>query len=134
MRLKESTLRAGMSMLTPPLLLAIAWGAFVVDAPPLLTVAVVIVAVVLGYTVLFDFPLSIDLDDEGIHRNSLLRRQSLHWDQIEGIVKVRRKGLMAVTKSGKKLILLDRTLKDSEVELLETKAQHRDVKTGLRKG
>ena len=133
MRLRESRFRAVVSMVTPPLLVAIALGAFVVDAPSLLTVAVLILAVFLGYSVLFDFPLSVDLDDKGIHRNSLLRQQTLHWDDIEGIAKVRSKGAMAVTKSGKKLILVDRALKESEVDLLEAEARRRDVRTGLRR-
>jgi hypothetical protein len=131
LRIKESKLRAGLSIATPPLLLIMGLGVAGVDGPLLVALVCTFLATVLGYVMLWDFPLSIDIDESGIQRNCVLRRDLLEWDDLEGITRARRRGVTAVTKSGKQKILIDRHLDDSETDLLETQAQLRGVKTVL---
>ena len=131
MRIRESRWRAGLSLVTPPLLVIMAWGAYVVDAPIAVTGVLATLAALLGYVVVFDFPFSIDIDDEGIQRNGLIRDQLIEWGQIELISRPKRRGVTAVIKSGKQVILIDRGLDSAEVDLIETQARLRDVETDL---
>jgi len=131
MKIRESRLRAGLSLMTPPLLVMMAWGGYLIDSPTAVTAVLTILAAVLGYVVVVDFPFSIDIDDEGVRRNGLIRSQLIEWDQIDRIAKLRGRGVTAFTKSGKRLVLIDRGLDPSEVDLIETQARLRDVKTDL---
>ena len=131
LRIRESRLRAGLSLLTPPLLVLMAWGGYLIDSAPAVTAALAILAGVLGWVVVIDFPFSIDIDDEGVRRNGLIRSQLIEWDQIDRIAKLRGRGVTAFTKSGKRLVLIDRGLDPSEVDLIETQARLRDVRTDL---
>lgn len=117
--------------MTPPLLVLMAWGGYLVDSPTVVTAVLTILAAVLGYVVVIDFPFSIDIDDEGVRRNGLIRSQLIEWDQIDRIAKLRGRGVTATTKSGKRLVLIDRRLDPSEVDLIETQARLRDVTTDL---
>lgn len=87
LRIKESKLRSPLSVATPPLLLIMGLGVAGVDGPLLVVLICVFLATVLGYVMLWDFPLSIDVDERGIQRNCLLRRDLLQWDDLEGITR-----------------------------------------------
>ena len=117
--------------MTPPLLVLMAWGGYLIDSAPAVTAALAILAGVLGWVVVIDFPFSIDIDDEGVRRNGLIRSQLIEWDQIDRIAKLRGRGVTAITKSGKRLVLIDRRLDPDEVDLIETQARLRDVRTDL---
>ena len=127
--LGESKLRIALSVATPPMLLLMAWGSWAVEAPVLLTAILAGLTALLGYVVAFDFPFAIEVDGEGIHRLCILRRQLVRWDDIAGIVQPRKRGLVMVTEDRKRRILLDRTLKEGELDLLRTQARLRDVRT-----
>lgn len=131
LRIRESRLRAGLSLATPPLLVVMAWGAYLVDSPVFVTAILAILAAALGYIVLFDFPLSIDINDEGIRRNCLLLSRLIDWDEMEGITRPKRRGLTVATNSGKQIMLIDRSLDSGELDLIETQARLRHVKTVL---
>ena len=49
--------------MTPPLLVLMAWGGYLVDSPTAVTAVLTILAAVLGYVVVIDFPFSIDIDE-----------------------------------------------------------------------
>ncbi|GEM_PF-2086095 len=127
-KLPESRLRIGLSLLTPPSLLALVWGAWAVQAPVWVTAGLLLLALFLGYVVAFDFSTALQIDSEGIHRLCLLRRETLRWEDIAAIVQPRRRGLILVTKDRKRRILLDRRLDSVELDLLRSRAQERDVR------
>lgn len=128
LRLSESRLRIALSVATPPLLLAAAWGSWAVDASVFLTALLALLTAGLGYVAAFDFPIAVDVDSSGIHRICLLRRQLVAWDDIAAIVQPRNRGLIVVTEDRKRHILLDRFLEAGELDLLRAQAQLRDVK------
>ncbi|MGH8951988.1 MAG: hypothetical protein ACRDX9_11240 [Acidimicrobiia bacterium] len=125
--LHESRLRVAMSLATPPLLVALAWGAWALEAPTLVVVGLALLAAFLGYVAIFDFPLAVEVDSEGIHRICLVRRQNDPWDDIAGIVQPKQRGLVLVTTDRKRHILLDRSLEEDELDLLRTQVGLRDV-------
>ncbi|HEY4606398.1 MAG TPA: PH domain-containing protein [Acidimicrobiia bacterium] len=131
LKLGESRLRIALSVATPPLLVFLAWGSWAVDAPSLVTWVLVVLIVLLGYVVAFDFALAIEVDANGIHRRCLLRRQLIPWGEIAGIVQPGRRGLVVVTDNRKRHVLLDRRLEEGERDLLRAQAQLRDVKVGF---
>jgi hypothetical protein len=79
-----------------------AWGSWVVEAPMPVTAVLSVVAAWLGYVVAFDYPTAIEVDGIGTHRVCLLQRQLLPWDENAGIVQLRKRGLMLVTKDRKR--------------------------------
>jgi hypothetical protein len=131
LRLNESRLRVAMSLATPPLLVALAWGAWALEAPRLVVAGLAVLAALLGYVAIFDFPLAIEVDSEGIHRVCLIRRQTEPWEDIAAVVQPRQKGLVLVTTSRKRHILLDRSLEEGELGLLRTEVGRRDVQVGF---
>ena len=130
-RIHESKMRLGLSFLTPPLLVFMAWGAWLVESPMVVTAFLAALAAFFGYFVLFEIPLWIELSDEGILRTCVLRQRPLAWDELQGITRPRKRGLTAVTERGKQLILIDRKLSDEEIAAVETEAARHDVKTAL---
>jgi hypothetical protein len=131
LRLGESRLRVALSLATPPLLVILAWVAWLVDAPMVVVAVLAVLAALLGYVAVFDFPLAIEVDADGIHRVSLLRRQLTPWSEIASIAQPRKKGLMLVTSDDKRHILLDRAMGDGELDLLRAQARLRDVRPGF---
>ena len=131
LRLGESRLRIALSLATPPLLVLLAWGAWLVHAPLAVTAVLAVLAALLGYVAVFDFPLAIEVDAAGIHRVSLLRRHLLAWGDIASIGQPRRSGLVLVTTDQKRHILLDRAVEEDELDLLRAQARLRDVDLGF---
>lgn len=131
MRLSESRLRVVLSIATPPLLLTMAWGSWAVEAPLLVTGFFAVMTAGLGYVTAFDFATAIEVNDSGVHRICLLRRQLLPWDEISGIVQPRKRGLVLITRDRKRHILLDRYLEEGELDLLRTQVGPRDVQIGF---
>lgn len=131
MRLDEARWRVVLSMSTPPLLVAMAWGADLVGAPVFLTLALAALAALLGYVALFDYAKAISIDDTGIERLCILRRQRTPWEDVAGITRPRNRGLVLVTSSGKRRILLDRRLDDQELALLRAQPRMKSIKSDL---
>jgi hypothetical protein len=131
LRLGESRLRVALSLATPPLLVILAWVAWLVDAPMVVVAVLAVLAALLGYVAVFDFPLAIEVDADGIHRVSLLRRQLTTWGEIASIAQPRKKGLILVTNDDKRHILLDRAMGNGELDLLRAQARLRDIRPGF---
>lgn len=131
LRLGESRLRIALSLATPPLLVLLAWGSWLIEAPMAVVAVLAVLAALLGYVAAFDFPLAIEIDADGIHRVSLLRRQLMPWSDIASIAQPRRNGLVLVTTDQKRHILLDRAMEDGELDLLRAQARLRDVQLGF---
>jgi hypothetical protein len=131
LRLGESRSRIALSLATPPLLVLLAWVAWLVEAPMLVVTVLAVLAAVLGYVAVFDFPLAIEVDAEGVHRVCLLRRQLTRWGDIASITQPRKSGLVLVTTGQKRLILVDRALEDGELDLLRAQARLREVTIGF---
>lgn len=127
MKLEESRWRVAFSMATPLLLAVFTWGAVAVDAPLLVSVLLAGLAVALGYTALYDFALAVELGEEGIVRRCLLRMQLIEWDVVDAIARPRKRGLVLVTKARKRIILVDRTLDDAELDRLRGEVERRGV-------
>jgi hypothetical protein len=128
MRAEESRTRIALSVAAPALLLLVAWGFWSVDAAMPLIATVLVLAVLLGYVVAFDFPTSIEVDSTGINRVCLFRRHVLEWDDILGIVQPRRGGLVVMTKDRKRHVLLDRLLEPEELDVLRVEAERNEVR------
>ncbi|MGA8038758.1 MAG: hypothetical protein WCA93_01480 [Acidimicrobiia bacterium] len=118
-------------MVTPPLLVAMAWGSELVDAPVLLSLALAGLAALLGYVALFDYARSIEIGETGVDRICILRRQHTPWDDIAVIARPRGRGLVLVTTSGKSRILLDRRLEGDELELFRAQLHRLDIDSDL---
>lgn len=131
MRLDESRWRLVLSLVTPPLLVAMAWISELVDAPVFLSLALAGLAALLGYVALFDYARSIEVGEHGVDRICILRRQHTPWDDIAVIARPRGKGLVLVTKSGKSRVLLDRRLEDDELSLFRKRLGQMDVDSDL---
>ncbi len=128
MTIHESGWRVAFSVASPVLLALFAWGALAVDAPLLISLLLVGLAVALGYVALYDFALAVELGEEGILRRCLLRRQLIGWDETAAVAKPRKRGLMLVTNARKRLILVDRALDESELERLRAELLRRGVR------
>jgi hypothetical protein len=128
MKAEESRTRIALSVAAPALLLLVAGGFWSVDAAMPLIATVLVLAVLLGYVVAFDFPTSIEVDSTGINRVCLFRRHVLHWDDILGIVQPRRGGLVVMTKDRKRHVLLDRLLEPEELDVLRVEAERNEVR------
>lgn len=115
-------------MATPLLLLLLAWGAVIVEAPVAVPVTLILLATALGYIALFDFAVAVDVDDTGITRRCLLRRQHMPWGEIEAVVKPRRRGLIVVTRDRRRRILLDRGLEEDELNRLRSELKRRNLR------
>jgi hypothetical protein len=131
LRLGESRLRIALSLATPPLLVVLGWVSWLVEAPMGVVGVLAVLAALLGYVAAFDFPLAIEVDADGIHRVSLLRRQLTPWGDIASISQPRKNGLILVTNDDKRHILLDRAISEGELDLLRAQARLRDVHLGF---
>lgn len=107
-------MRIGLALLAPPLLAGLALLTWTVAAPPAIPIVCTILSVLLAMVVMFDFPLGIELSPTGLTRLCLFRRHTLKWEDIAVIIKPNRRGLLVVTKSRRKHVLIDRILDQSE--------------------
>lgn len=130
-RIKESTMRVGLALLAPPLLAGLALLAWTVQAPTAVPIIFGVISIMLSTVVLLDFPLAIELTPTGLTRHCLLRRHSLAWDDIAAIIKPKRRGLLIVTKSRKKHVLIDRILEESERKSLMDSGERHAVQVEL---
>ncbi len=125
--IKESTFRMVLSISAPLLLAAIAVVTWQATGPLWVVIVLVAVSVILALFVLFDFALSIELTDTGIVRRCPARTHEIEWGDIAKLAHPRRRGLVAVTESGRHHILIDRKLEASELDVLGTQARLHQV-------
>lgn len=130
-RIRESAVRVGLALVAPPLLAGLALLTWTVLAPPAVPIVFAIFSVLLAIVVMFDFPLAIELGPTGLTRLCLLRRHTLLWEDIAVIIKPKRRGLLIVTKSRKKHVLIDRILEESERKTLLDHGDRHDVQVEL---
>ncbi|HEY7468628.1 MAG TPA: PH domain-containing protein [Acidimicrobiia bacterium] len=130
-RFPESRLRVALSLLTPPSMLLMAWGAWVIGAAWPVTVLLGLFALFLGYVVVFDFTTAVEISDTGLTRVSLLRRHVMRWEDLAAIVRPRKRGIIAVGKDHKRHILIDRRLDDDELATLHQRAESKEVRVEL---
>jgi hypothetical protein len=90
-----------------------------------------ILGTLLGTVVIFDYPIAIELNDNGLVRICLLRHHRLSWDDIAAIVKPRRRGLVLVTNRRKRHVLIDRILEPDERLRLLSEGERRGIQMGL---
>ena len=127
MTLSESRLRVGLSLSTPPLLLALALIVWTGGVSGWVAGGLVLVSLISGWFVLFDFAISIILDTHGIIRRCLARDHVIEWTAIDRITRRPRRGLVLVTGDGEHHILIDRKLDDSEFDSFVTRVRARGV-------
>ncbi len=127
MTLSESKLRVGLSFSTPPLLLALALIVWIGGVSGWVAGGLVLVSLVSGWFVLFDFATSIVLDDHGIVRRCIARKHIIEWAAIDEIVRRPRRGLVLVTGDGQYHILIDRKLNDDEFDSFVTRVRAQGV-------
>ncbi len=131
MTIDESRWRVGLSLATPVILLFLAWGAVVVDMPTPVPIVLAVLALFLGYIALFDFAISVEVDERGIQRRCLFRRQLTIWDDAAAIVQPRKRGLVLVTNDRKQRVLVDRTLEEGELTRLRAEAERRGLRVDV---
>jgi predicted membrane-bound spermidine synthase len=116
--LDEARWRVFLSLATPPLLVGMAALAYVVEAPALFSLVLALLALVLGYVALFDYARAVEIDQSGVTRICVLRRETIPWEEVAAIVQSGRRGLVLVTRHRKRRVLLDRGLIGTEDERL----------------
>lgn len=131
MRISESAIRVILALATPPLLLAMALLTLSVGSPIAVPVVFGALGTLLGAVVVFDFPLAIEVNANGLVRVCLLRRHSISWEEIAAIVKPRRRGLVLVTTNRKRHVLVDRILDPDERNRLLDEGERHDIQIGL---
>lgn len=131
LRLRESWPRVVLSLATPPLLVLLAWGAWALQAHPIVVAVLAVLAAALGYVAAVDFPLAVEVEKEGIRRICVLRRHLIPWAEIDSITRSRRTGLLVVTTDGRRHVLVDRSLDESELSLLRAQAGQREVEVSF---
>ena len=131
MRIPESKVRVALAVLTPPMLLGMALLTLAVQSPLPVPIVFGILGTLLGAVVIFDYPIAIELNDNGLVRICLLRHHRLSWDDIAAIVKPRRRGLVLVTNSRKRHVLIDRILEPDERLRLLSEGERRGIQMGL---
>lgn len=127
MTIDESRLRLSLSLSTPILLALIALGVALGEGPLWAILLFGGSAIALGWFVVYDFALSIDIDDRRIQRRCLARRQDIPWVEIDRFIRTGRKGLVAVTGDGKHHILVDRRLTDEELSAVKVRARQHGI-------
>lgn len=125
--IKESPLRVVLSLSAPVMLLGVSALLWLVEATAWFVVGTVVVAVLLGLFVFFDFTLSVTIDDDGIQRRCVGRTLDLPWSEITRMYNPKRRGLIAITQKGTHHILIDRKLEPSERDLFATQARLHSV-------
>lgn len=123
MLIRESKIRVALALATPPLLLGMALLTLFVDSPIAVPIMFGLLGTFLGLTVLFDFPLALQLNESDLERISLLRRHRVAWDDVGAIIKPRRRGLIMVTTARKRYVLIDRILEADERRLIMNKGE-----------
>ncbi|HUF95324.1 MAG TPA: hypothetical protein VMO52_04505 [Acidimicrobiia bacterium] len=131
MRISESTVRVILALATPPLLLAMALLTLSVGSPIAVPIVFGALGTLLGAVVVFDFPLAVEVNANGLVRVCLLRHHSLSWEEIAAIVKPRRRGLVLVTTNRKRHVLVDRILDPEERNRLLAEGERHDIQIGL---
>jgi hypothetical protein len=121
--LDEARWRVFLSLATPPLLVGMATLAYVVEAPVLFSLVLAVLALFLGYVALFDYARAVEIDEEGVSRICVLRRERIPWTEIAAIVQSGRRGLVLVTRHRKRRVLLDRGLIGTEHERLRAQTR-----------
>jgi hypothetical protein len=131
MRIPESKVRVALAVLTPPMLLGMALLTLAVQSPLPVPIVFGILGTLLGAVVIFDYPIAIELNDNGLVRICLLRHHRLSWDDISAIVKPRRRGLVLVTNRRKRHVLIDLILEPDERLWLLSEGERRGIQMGL---
>jgi hypothetical protein len=131
MRISESTVRVVLALATPPLLLAMALLTVAVGSPIAVPIVFGSLGTLLGAVVVFDFPLAVEVNADGLVRVCLLRHHSIAWDEVAAIVKPRRRGLVLVTTNRKRHVLIDRILDPDERNRLLEEGEHHDIQIGI---
>ena len=131
LRIPESKVRVTLAVLTPPMLLGMALLTLAVQSPMPVPVVFGILGTILGAVVVFDYPIALELNDDGLVRICLLRHHRLSWDDIAAIVKPRRRGLVLVTNRRKRHVLIDRILEPDERLRLLSEGERRGIQMGL---
>jgi len=131
MRISESTVRVILALATPPLLLVMALLTLSVGSPMAVPIVFGALGTLLGAVVVFDFPLAVEVNANGLVRVCLLRHHSLSWEEIAAIVKPRRRGLVLVTTNRKRHVLVDRILDPEERNRLLAEGERHDIQIGL---
>jgi hypothetical protein len=131
MRISESTLRVVLALATPPLLLAMALLTLAVGSPIAVPIVFGSLGTLLGAVVVFDFPLAVEVNVDGLVRVCLLRHHPIAWDEVAAIVKPRRRGLVLVTTNRKRHVLIDRILDPDERNRLLEEGERHDIQIGI---
>lgn len=131
LRIPESKVRVTLAVLTPPMLLGMALLTLAVQSPMPVPVVFGILGTILGAVVVFDYPIALELNDDGLVRICLLRHHRLNWDDIAAIIKPRRRGLVLVTNKRKRHVLIDRILEPDERLRLLSEGERRGIQMGL---
>jgi hypothetical protein len=114
MRIWESKIRVALAIATPPLLLGMALLTLAVDSPIAVPIVFGALGTILGLLVLFDFPLAIESGANDLTRVCLLRHHRIPYQEINVIIKPRRRGLILIKNDRKRYVLVDRILEGSE--------------------
>jgi hypothetical protein len=131
MRISESRVRVVLALATPPLLMAMALLTLAVGSPIGVPIVFGALGTLLGAVVIFDFPLAIEVNTNGLVRVCLLRHHSLSWEEVAAIVKPRRRGLVLVTTGRKRHVLIDRILDPDERNRLLEEGERHDIQIGV---
>ena len=131
LRIPESKVRIALAVLTPPMLLGMALLTLAVQSPVPVPIVFGVLGTLLGAVVILDYPIAIELNDNGLVRICLLRHHRLGWDDIAAIIKPRRRGLVLVTNNRKRHVLIDRILEPDERQRLLSEGERRGIQMGL---
>jgi hypothetical protein len=101
MRIWESKIRIALAIATPPLLLGMALLTLAVDSPIAVPIVFGALGTILGLLVLFDFPLAIESGANDLTRVCLLRHHRIPYQEINVIIKPRRRGLILIKNDRK---------------------------------
>ncbi len=125
--LHESKLRVWLSVSTPAMLVTLAVLFALSEANIWIWLLMGGAGAILGVFVLFDFALSVVVDDRGIARRCVLRTEMIEWGTIQRITTPLRRGIAVVTQDGRHHILIDRRLHRTELDLFATQAKLRAI-------
>lgn len=131
LRIPESKVRIALAVLTPPMLLGMALLTLAVQSPVPVPIVFGVLGTLLGAVVILDYPIAIELNENGLVRICLLRHHRLGWDDIAAIIKPRRRGLVLVTNNRKRHVLIDRILEPDERQRLLSEGERRGIQMGL---
>jgi hypothetical protein len=130
-RIPESRVRVVLALLTPPLMLGMALLTLAVDSHISVPIVFGLLGTFLAVVVLFDFPLALNVGDDGLTRVCLLRHHVVPWDQVGAIIKPRRRGLVLVTVDRKRHVLVDKILDSQERKVLLDVGEEHDFQVEI---